>query len=338
MSAYDDASARLSQAPATPYYNLAANSVTNPGGLGGYGHRTAFFALIADILTVASYMLAQATAFLTSVTAQATAANTSATNAAASATTAVNAPGTSSTSVTPNDITGAVGTTKTWVIQTGKSIVAGMPFRAARTSAATTQYMDGTVQSYNTVSGQIQIAIEGITGAGLAITDWTLSLTGPKGGIPTTRNIAAAGLAVGGGDMSADRTITVPAASAADVRTGADLTKAVTAGALTGSAAFITLTDAATIAWDTNQGYNATVIMAGSRIIGAPTGLKDGQTYTLEPVQDATGGRVPSWASIWNWGSAGVPILQTGANKRDKVFAQYNAATGKLDASFWKGA
>lgn len=54
------------------------------------------------------------------------------------------------------------------------------------------------------------------------------------GAVPTTRIVAAAGLATGGGNLSADRTITVPKASAGDVATGTDDTKAVTSLALQG--------------------------------------------------------------------------------------------------------
>ncbi|MBX9816256.1 MAG: hypothetical protein A4S12_07025 [Proteobacteria bacterium SG_bin5] len=44
----------------------------------------------------------------------------------------------------------------------------------------------------------------------------------------TARTITGAGLAVGGGSLAANRTITVPAASAAELRAAADATKAVT--------------------------------------------------------------------------------------------------------------
>lgn len=56
------------------------------------------------------------------------------------------------------------------------------------------------------------------------------------GAVPTTRLVNAAGLASGGGDLAADRTITVPKASAADVAAGTDDTKAITPLALQGGA------------------------------------------------------------------------------------------------------
>jgi hypothetical protein len=55
-----------------------------------------------------------------------------------------------------------------------------------------------------------------------------------SGAVPTTRLVSAAGLATGGGDLAADRTITVPKASAAEVAAGTNDTKAVTPLALQG--------------------------------------------------------------------------------------------------------
>lgn len=56
---------------------------------------------------------------------------------------------------------------------------------------------------------------------------------GPGGpGVPIDRIVNAAGLAVGGGALATDITITVPKASSADVAAGIDDTKAVTPAAL----------------------------------------------------------------------------------------------------------
>lgn len=55
-----------------------------------------------------------------------------------------------------------------------------------------------------------------------------------SGAVPTTRTVSAAGLATGGGDLAADRTITVPKASAAEVAAGTNDEKAVTPFSLQG--------------------------------------------------------------------------------------------------------
>lgn len=54
------------------------------------------------------------------------------------------------------------------------------------------------------------------------------------GSVPTTRLVNTSGLATGGGNLVADRTIHVPKATAGDVATGTDDTKAVTPLALQG--------------------------------------------------------------------------------------------------------
>ena len=54
------------------------------------------------------------------------------------------------------------------------------------------------------------------------------------GAVPTTRTVTAAGLATGGGDLAADRVITVPKASAAEVAAGVIDNKAVTPLSLLG--------------------------------------------------------------------------------------------------------
>jgi hypothetical protein len=133
------------------------------------------------------------------------------------------------------------------------------------------------------------------------------------------------------------------AASTAEIRVGTSNIKAATPLNLANSAAFATLTDAATVAWDIGtQGYNATVTLGGNRTIGAPTynagSLYDGCSICLELVQDGTGSRTVTWNSVWEWGAAGTPTLQTGASKRDLVFGVYRSASGKIHASFRKGA
>lgn len=55
-----------------------------------------------------------------------------------------------------------------------------------------------------------------------------------SGAVPTTRQVLSGGLVTGGGNLSADRTLTVPKASAAEVAAGTNDTKAITPLALMG--------------------------------------------------------------------------------------------------------
>lgn len=148
--------------------------------------------------------------------------------------------------------------------------------------------------------------------------------------------VAAASAAAGLASLAAG-TITVTAATVSDVRTGTSATTGVTPASLVGSAAYIALTDAATIAWDANNGFNAKVTLGGNRIIGAPTNLKDGVPITFHPIQDVTGSRAPTWDTIWEF-ATGTPTLSTAAGKEDKVWGQYNAARNKIEANFQKAA
>lgn len=77
-----------------------------------------------------------------------------------------------------------------------------------------------------------------------------------------------------------------------------------------------TLTDAATINWDTSLGQIATVTLGGDRTMAAPTNLKVG-TYILHVVQDGAGNRTITWNSVFKWPAAQAPVLSTTASRRD---------------------
>jgi len=81
-----------------------------------------------------------------------------------------------------------------------------------------------------------------------------------------------------------------------------------------------TLTDGATITWDTSLGRVATLTLgAAGRTMAAPTNLKVG-TYILRVYQDATGSRtITSWNAVFKWTAAVAPVLSTGANKLDII-------------------
>jgi len=81
-----------------------------------------------------------------------------------------------------------------------------------------------------------------------------------------------------------------------------------------------TLTDGATITWDTSLGRVATVTLgAAGRTFAAPTNLKVG-TYILRVYQDATGSRtITSWNAVFKWTAAVAPVLSTGASKLDII-------------------
>lgn len=151
--------------------------------------------------------------------------------------------------------------------------------------------------------------------------------------VPSARTISAAGLATGGGDLTANRTITVPKAAGSDV-IAYDDTKAVTGKAEIDACAFGTLTDAASIVWDAHvNGMNVRLTLtANGHTIAAPTNMHDGVTYTLN-INPAT--FTVAFNAIFDFGKLGTPTLT--ASKWNKITGQYDATAGKLQCGLWAG-
>ena len=85
----------------------------------------------------------------------------------------------------------------------------------------------------------------------------------------------------------------------------------------TGYSPNITLTDAATIAWDTSLGQVATfTFVSSNRTMGAPTNLKNGAFYALAVIQNA-GSNTLTWNSVFKWVGGSAPSLSTGAAAKD---------------------
>lgn len=139
--------------------------------------------------------------------------------------------------------------------------------------------------------------------------------------VPTSRTISAGGIATGGGDMSANRTITVTKAAGSDLRTGTDDTKALTSKAAYDAAAIVSLTFASTISSNFASGSNFTVTMLGNATMGAPSNAKPGQSGMIRIVQDGSGSRLMSdWNAVWKFQDGEHPTLSTAANSVDVLF------------------
>lgn len=91
----------------------------------------------------------------------------------------------------------------------------------------------------------------------------------------------------------------------------------------------VALTDGATISWSVAAAQKAKVTLGGNRTMAAVTNAKEGATYFLWVIQDATGSRTLSWASSgagsYDFGAAGAPTLTTTAAKADLL--QFEAVT-----------
>lgn len=87
--------------------------------------------------------------------------------------------------------------------------------------------------------------------------------------------------------------------------------------ATTGWAANLTLTDAATIAWDTATSQVATfTFVSTNRTMGAPTNLKNGAFYALAVIQNG-GSNTLTFNSVFKWASGTAPTLSTAAGAKD---------------------
>jgi hypothetical protein len=79
-----------------------------------------------------------------------------------------------------------------------------------------------------------------------------------------------------------------------------------------------TLTDGATINWNTSLGRVATVTLGGARAMAAATNQKVG-TYILRVVQDGTGGRTLTWNGNYKWTAQTAPVLSTAIGAVDII-------------------
>jgi len=85
----------------------------------------------------------------------------------------------------------------------------------------------------------------------------------------------------------------------------------------TGYSPNITLTDAATIAWDTFLGQTATfTFVSSNRTMGAPTNLVNGAFYALAVIQNA-GSNTITWDTTFKWANGTAPTLSTAAGAKD---------------------
>lgn len=100
----------------------------------------------------------------------------------------------------------------------------------------------------------------------------------------------------------------------------------------------VVLTDAATIQVDATAGSLMRVTLAGNRILGVPSGGKDGQMLMYEIKQDGVGGRTITLPG-YNFGTDLTVIqLSAGPGITDRLLVQYVSARDEWDViGFKKG-
>ncbi len=87
-----------------------------------------------------------------------------------------------------------------------------------------------------------------------------------------------------------------------------------------------TLTDASTIAWDTQAAPVAKVTLTDNRTLGAGTNAVAGQFVSLLVIQDGTGSRTLSFNAVYEFTEDTAPTLTTTASKGDLFVFRYNGS------------
>jgi hypothetical protein len=95
------------------------------------------------------------------------------------------------------------------------------------------------------------------------------------------------------------------------------------------------LSDGASIAWDLDANQVCNVTITADRTMAAPTNNKQGRTYILRVIQDATGGHSLTWNAEFLWGPDGAPTLANAANDVT-VIAFYDDGTSLHGKVFYR--
>lgn len=216
----------------------------------------------------------------------------------------------SSVTAAAGSATSASGSATTATTQAGIATAAAVSAAAAAislTSTTTTSLLISIAsKSFTTQTGKAYVAgtqfVALISAANSAnfmlgtVTSYN-STTGAMVVLPTV---------IGGSGTFTDFNVAVSGSPGPQGPTGATGTAAATT--------LQTLTDAATVAWDWAVGRMAKVTPVANRIIGLPTNLTT-DTFIFYYIQDATGGRVPTWNAIFKWTNGVVQNPDPTANR-----------------------
>ena len=97
----------------------------------------------------------------------------------------------------------------------------------------------------------------------------------------------------------------------------------------------LTLTDAASITSDFAKGNNFLVTIGGNRTLAAPSNAVAGQSGCIYIIQDGSGSRTLGYNTVFQFVSATVPTLSTGASDVDMLLYMARSAT-TIDAVLLK--
>ena len=135
---------------------------------------------------------------------------------------------------------------------------------------------------------------------------------------PSARLLTAGTGLTGGGDLTADRTFAIAAASAANYW-AATANKVLTADGVNATGALTALTDAATVAVDMSLGVNFSLTIGGNRTLGAPSNTQVGRSGCIYVTQDGTGSRTLAYNGVYKFAGGSAPVLSTAAGAIDRL-------------------
>lgn len=191
---------------------------------------------------------------------------------------ALNAPGTSATSVTP--LTIGTGSKSLTLAQVGKQYSVGQTITVASTASPLNQMVGictAFVPNNGAGGGDMTVQVSNTNGSG-SFSAWTVSL-GSIAGTVTLGSVVGGGLATGGGNVSSNQTITVTAASAAQINAGTSTATAITPKGLRDSKVAVPLTSGASISVDHNDGMNRSLSLAHNATLAFPTNVAVGESW-----------------------------------------------------------
>lgn len=140
------------------------------------------------------------------------------------------------------------------------------------------------------------------------------------------RSVLAGTAMTGGGNLSADVTITADQATAANW-CGNVADKLLNPNAVWSSMGETTLTDAAPVTWDMALGFDFILILStANRTISNPTNTKVGQKGRLI-IQQGSGGNTITWGANFKFANATAPTLSTTASAKDYLYYDVRSST-----------
>lgn len=166
----------------------------------------------------------------------------------------------------------------------------------------------------------MQRAIEEVASDGSAAL--TAHIAGALLAANNLSDVASAATAFGNikQDATTSATGATELATAAEYRSNAAGNVVLTPAEVYSAMAEVSLTDAATIAWNMDAGFDFTVTLGGNRTLGQPTNQRVGKKGRVRVVQDATGTRTLAYHADFEFAAGVALVLSTAANAQDVLY------------------